>query len=226
MVTPAPRREIARHIVFAQETGPGKPVAATDQTIEKASPSAHSAVGAAGRYAKALLDLADDRRGTEPGAADRIGAELEALFALCRDNADVHGFITDPRFNAAIQRDRMFKILDRVGIGGEVRNLVGVLIANRRLAALPAVARAFGALIAARRGQQMAEVTTAHALTDTQRAQIAARLTEAGYSNVRLSETIDKSILGGLIVRIGSRLYDNSIKSKLQRLQYAMKGAA
>ena len=86
--------------------------------------------------------------------------------------------------------------------------------------------RAFGALIAARRGQQMAEVTTAHALTDTQRAQIAARLTEAGYSNVRLSETIDKSILGGLIVRIGSRLYDNSIKSKFQRLQYAMKGAA
>jgi F-type H+-transporting ATPase subunit delta len=88
------------------------------------------------------------------------------------------------------------------------------------------VARAFGALIADRRGQQMAEVTTAHALTDTQRAQIAARLTEAGYSNVRLSETIDKSILGGLIVRIGSRLYDNSIKSKLQRLQYVMKGAA
>jgi len=226
MVTPRPRREIARHIVFAQETGPGKPVAATDQTIEKASPSASSAVGAAGRYAKALLDLADDRRGTEPGAADRIGAELEALFAVCRDNADMHGFIADPRFNAAIQRDRMFKILDSVGIGGEVRNLVGVMIANRRLAALPAVARAFGALIADRRGQQTAEVTTAHALTDTQRAQIAARLTEAGYSNVRLSETIDKSILGGLIVRIGSRLYDNSIKSKLQRLQYAMKGAA
>jgi F-type H+-transporting ATPase subunit delta len=128
MVTPRPRREIARHIVFAQETGPGKPVAATDQTIEKASPSAPSAVGAAGRYAKALLDLADDRRGTEPGAADRIGAELEALFALCRDNADMHGFIADPRFNAAIQRDRMFKILDSVGIGGEVRNLVGVII--------------------------------------------------------------------------------------------------
>ena len=56
--------------------------------------------------------------------------------------------------------------------------------------------------------------------------EIVARLTEAGYSNVRLSETVDKSILGGLIVRIGSRLYDNSIKSKLQRLQYAMKGAA
>ncbi len=201
-------------------------MAATDQTLDKAAPSAPSAVGVAARYAKALLDLADERRAAEPGAADRIGAELEGLFALCRDNADMRSFIADPRFNTGIQRDRMFKILDSAGITGEVRNLVGVLIANRRLSALPAVAQAFGGLIAARRGQQTAEVTTAHALTDTQRAQIVARLTEAGFSNVRLSETVDKSILGGLIVRIGSRLYDNSIKSKLQRLQYAMKGAA
>ena len=201
-------------------------MAATEQTLEKASPSAPSAVGVAARYAKALLDLADDKRASDPGAVDRIGAELEALFALCRDNGDMRGFIADPRFNAALQRDRMFKILDSAGITGEVRNLVGVLIANRRLGALPAVAQAFGGLIAARRGQQTAEVTTAHSLTDTQRTQIVARLTEAGYSNVRLSETVDKSILGGLIVRIGSRLYDNSIKSKLQRVQYAMKGAA
>lgn len=201
-------------------------MAATDQTLDKASPSAPSAVGVAARYAKALLDLADDKRAAEAGAADRIGAELEALFALCRDNADMRSFIADPRFNTALQKDRMFKVLDSAGITGEVRNLVGVLIANRRLSALPAVAHAFGALIAARRGQQTADVTTAHALSDTQRAQIVARLTQAGYSNVRLSETVDKSILGGLIVRIGSRLYDNSIKSKLQRLQYAMKGAA
>jgi F-type H+-transporting ATPase subunit delta len=201
-------------------------VAATDQTIDKASPSAPSAVGVSARYAKALLDLADDKRATDPGAVDRIGTELEALFALCRDNHDMRAFIADPRFNTAIQRERMFKVLESAGITGEVRNLVGVLIANRRLSALPSVAQAFGGLIAARRGQQTAEVTTAHALSDTQRAQIAARLTEAGYSNVRLSETVDKSILGGLIVRIGSRLYDNSIKSKLQRLQYAMKGAA
>ena len=88
------------------------------------------------------------------------------------------------------------------------------------------MAQAFGALLAERRGQQTAEVTTAHPLSETQRAQIVARLTEAGLSGVRLSEHVDASILGGLIVRIGSRLYDNSIKSKLQRLQYAMKGAA
>jgi F-type H+-transporting ATPase subunit delta len=94
-------------------------------------------VGVAARYARALLDLADDKRATEAGAADRIGTELEALFALCRDNADMRGFIADPCFNAAIQRERMFKILESAGITGEVRNLVGVLIANRRLLRCP-----------------------------------------------------------------------------------------
>ncbi|MFB9970699.1 ATP synthase F1 subunit delta [Pseudoroseomonas cervicalis] len=111
-------------------------------------------------------------------------------------------------------------------MSGDVRNLVGVLIANRRLSALPQVVNAFGALLAEQRGQQTAEVATAHPLTDTQRAQLAARLTEAGYSNVKLVERIDPTLLGGLVVRLGSRLYDSSIKSKLQRLQYAMKGAA
>ncbi len=116
--------------------------------------------------------------------------------------------------------------MERAGIGTEVKNLVGVMITNRRLNALPQVAQAFGALLAERRGQQTAEVTTAHPLSDTQRAQITARLIEAGYSNVRLLESVDASILGGLIVKIGSRLYDSSVKSKLLRLQYAMKGAA
>ncbi len=196
------------------------------ETIQTVSPSSPSPVGAAARYAQALLGLADDLRPTEPSAVDRIAGDLEGLFALWRDDADFRDFIADPRLDAVKQRAGAFAVLDRVGTGTEVRNLVGVMIVNRRLAELPAVAQAFGALLAERRGQQTANVTTAHPLNDTQRAQIVARLTEAGHSGVRLSESVDPSILGGLIVRIGSRLYDNSIKSKLQRLQYAMKGAA
>ncbi|WP_240790084.1 ATP synthase F1 subunit delta [Roseomonas sp. HF4] len=196
------------------------------ETIQTASLSTPNTVGAPARYAQALLGLADDMRKDEPGAVDRIAADLEGLFGLWRDDAGFRDFIADPRLDGAKQRAGMFAILDRAGIGTEVRNLVGVMIVNRRLAALPAVAQAFGALLAERRGQQTAEVVTAHPLTDTQRAQITARLTEAGFSGIRLSEGVDASILGGLIVRIGSRLYDNSIKSKLQRLQYAMKGAA
>jgi F-type H+-transporting ATPase subunit delta len=157
---------------------------------------------------------------------DRIAADLDRLFALWRDDEGFRAFVADPRLGSASQKTGAFAILDRVGIGAEVRNLIGVLIANRRLSQLPQVAMAFGGLLAARRGQQIAQVTSAHPLNDTQRAQLSARLTEAGFSGVKLAEQVDPSILGGLILRIGSRLYDNSIKSKLQRLQYAMKGAA
>jgi len=182
--------------------------------------------GLADRYALALLGLADDMRQAEPGALDRIATDLETVLDLWRHDEAFRFLVADPRLAAVDQRNGAFAILERGGIGTEVRNLVGVLITNRRLGQLAAVAAAFGVKLAERRGQQVAEVTTAHALSDTQRAQITARLTEAGYSGVRLRETLDTTILGGLIVRIGSRLYDNSIKSKLQRLQYAMKGAA
>jgi F-type H+-transporting ATPase subunit delta len=191
--------------------------------------TAHEApnpTGLAERYALALLGIIDDLRATEPGAADRIAADLDALFQLWRTDDGFRSFVADPRLDSGAQRRGAFAIIERAGIGTEVRNLVGVLIQNRRLGQLPSVAAAFGAQLAARRGQQTAKVTTAHALSDTQRAQIVARLTEAGFSGVKLHETVDPALLGGLVVRIGSRLYDNSIKSKLQRLQYAMKGAA
>jgi F-type H+-transporting ATPase subunit delta len=177
--------------------------------------------GLAQRYALALLELAKDRKGV-----DRVAADLERLFALWREDAPFRAFVEDPRLDSGAQRRGAFAILERVGIADEVRNLIGVLIANRRLAVLPQVASAFGALLAEQRGQQTAEVASAHPLTDTQRTQIAARLTEAGYSNVKLVERVDTTLLGGLVLRIGAKLYDSSIKSKLQRMQYAMKGAA
>ena len=198
---------------------------ASAETIAAASQPPNT-TGLAGRYAQALLALADDRRQADPGATDRIAGDLDRLFALWRDDAGFRAFVADPRLDAQAQKRGAFGIMERVGVGEEVRNLVGVLIANRRMWALPQVAQAFGTLLAERRGQQVAEVVSAHPLSDTQRAQVTARLTEAGYSGVKLTERVDPSILGGLIVRIGSRLYDSSVKSKLQRLQYAMKGAA
>jgi F-type H+-transporting ATPase subunit delta len=199
-------------------------VASEAAAIDKsAAPQATSGQtgGVAQRYALALLELAKDKK-----AVDAVAAEVENLAALVREDAGFRAFIADPRLGAAAQRNGAFAVLDRARIGGDVKNLVGVLIANRRLSALAEVLSTFGALLAEQRGQQAAEVVTAHPLNATQRTQIAARLTEAGYSNVRLTETVDASILGGLIVKIGSRLYDTSIKSRLQRLSYAMKGAA
>jgi F-type H+-transporting ATPase subunit delta len=202
------------------------PQVASAETIAAADSHSPSATGLAGRYAQALLALADDRRQADPGATDRIAGDLDRLFGLWRDDAGFRAFVADPRLDAQAQRRGAFGVLERAGLGEEVRNLVGVLINNRRLSALPQVAQAFGALLAERRGQQTAEVVSAHPLSDTQRAQITSRLTEAGFSGVKLTERVDASILGGLIVRIGSRLYDSSIKSKLQRMQYALKGAA
>jgi len=185
------------------------------------SPSTTHPTGLAQRYALALLELAKEKK-----AVDAIAGDLDRLQDLVAEDAGFRAFIHDPRLDAASQQRGAFAILDRAGIGGDVRNLVGVLIANRRLAALPDVIAAFGGLLAEQRGQQTAEVVTAHPLTEVQRTQLTARLTEAGYSNVKLVERVDPSLLGGLVVRLGSRLYDSSIKSKLQRLQYAMKGAA
>ena len=182
--------------------------------------------GVAERYALALLGIADDARQTDPGLLDRIATDLEGLFSVYLDNGEFRAFLADPRRGAAEQQKAIFAIIESSGIGDEVRKLMGVLIANRRLNQFPAVAAAFGAKLAQRRGQQVATVITAFPLNDTQRAQITARLTESGFSGVKLAETVDRAILGGLIIRIGSRLYDNSLKSKLQRLQFAMKGAA
>lgn len=195
-------------------------------SIASADKVAPNPTGLSDRYALALLDLADDRRAADPGALDRIAADLERVLALWQQDAGFQAFIADPRLAAREQLKGAMPVLERIGVGQEVRNLVGVLITNRRLGRLPEVAAAFGAKLAERRGQQIATVTTAHALNDTQRAQIVARLTEAGYSGIQLRESVDPAVLGGLVVRIGSRLYDNSIKSKLQRLQFAMKGAA
>ncbi len=193
---------------------------------ETISLNAHHIGGVAERYALALLSIADDARATDTAALDRIAADMEGLFSVYQNDAEFRAFLADPRRGAAEQQKAIFAIIENSGIGDEVRKLMGVLIANRRLSQFPAVAAAFGTKLAERRGQQVAAVTTAFPLTDTQRAQITARLTEAGFSGVKLAETVDSTILGGLIVRIGSRLYDNSLKSKLQRLQYAMKGAA
>jgi F-type H+-transporting ATPase subunit delta len=193
---------------------------------DTASTQAPNPSGLSERYALALLGIVDDLRQREAGAADRVAGDLEKLFALWREDAGFRAFVADPRLDGAEQKRAAFAVLERAGVGTEVRNLVGVMIINRRLSKLPEVAASFGALLAERRGQQIAEVATAHPLSDTQRAQIAARLTEAGYSGVQLRESVDATLLGGLVIRIGSRLYDNSLKSKLQRLQYAMKGAA
>ncbi len=124
----------------------------------------------------------------------------------------------------AARRDQA--VLEEQGFGKTVADFVSVIANNRRLSALRAIVTAFATLVADKRGVVTASVASAHPLSDVQREQLRARLIEAGYGNVNILESVDPTLLGGLVVRVGARLYDTSLKSRLQRLQYAMKGAA
>jgi F-type H+-transporting ATPase subunit delta len=177
--------------------------------------------GLADRYAAALYSFAEDAH-----ALDTVVAEVEQLGRLIAASADFRRLIESPLIDVQQARRAALAVLEAEGFGKPVRDFVGVVAGNRRLRSLPAIVGAFAALVAQKRGVVTAHVASAHPLNDVQRQQLRARLIEAGYGNVNIVEQVQADLLGGLVVRVGARLYDTSLKSRLQRLQYAMKGAA
>jgi F-type H+-transporting ATPase subunit delta len=175
----------------------------------------------AGRYATALYSYAE-----ETGDLDRVIEEMDALGRLIDESADFRNFLSNPLVDAEEGTKAARAVLDSQGFGKIVQDFVGVVAVNRRLFFLRAIVRGFAALVDEKRGVIAAGVASAHPLSDVQRTQLRARLTELGYGRVAITETVDPSLLGGLVVKLGARLYDTSLKSRLQRLQYAMKGAA
>ena len=179
------------------------------------------ASGLAARYAGALYDIAADQR-----ALDRVTDQMQSLGRLIDESEPLRRLLASPLVPADQAGPGVRLALERQGFDKLVLDFVSVVAANRRLRALRDVVRAYAALEARRRGVIPAAVSTAHPLTDAQRLQLRSRLTAAGHGDVALSETVDPSLLGGLTLRVGARLYDASIKSRLQRLAYRMKGAA
>jgi F-type H+-transporting ATPase subunit delta len=177
--------------------------------------------GLSGRYATALYELADDRR-----ALDEVVEQAEALGRLIDESAPLRALLGDRAVDIVQARSAVLAVLESQGFGEIIRNFVGVVTNNRRLSSLRDILSAFAALVARRRGVVVAEVSSAHPLTDLQRTQLRARLLEAGYSKVNIQERVDGTLLGGLVVRVGARLYDASVRSRLARLHHAMKGAA
>jgi F-type H+-transporting ATPase subunit delta len=177
--------------------------------------------GLAGRYAQALYAHADEQK-----ALDQTVEQMDALGRLIDASPELRALLASPLVDVQQARGAVLAVLEEQGFGKIVRDFVGTVANNRRLAALRSFVAGFAALVAQRRGVVVAEVATAHALSDVQRNQLRARLTEIGYGNVNLQERVDPSLLGGLVLRVGARLYDSSLRSRLQRLQYAMKGAA
>jgi len=173
------------------------------------------------RYAAALYSCADDRQ-----ELSLVTEQLDALGQLIDASDDLRRLLNSPLIDVNEAQKAAQAVLVEQGFGKTVRDFVGVVIANRRQGALRGIIRAFAALVADRRGIIVAHVQSAYPLTDVQEQQLRARLIEAGFGNVDIQKRVDPSLLGGLVVRIGARLYDSSLKSRLQRLQYAMKGAA
>jgi F-type H+-transporting ATPase subunit delta len=177
--------------------------------------------GLVDRYAAALYALAEDNN-----ALDAVVSDMDGLGRLIDASADFRRLLGSPLIDVNVARQAALAVLEQEGFGKLVRDLVGVVANNRRLNHLREIVQAFGALVAERRGIVTAHVASAHPLNDVQRQQLRARLIEAGFGNVNIHESLQPELLGGLVVRVGARLYDTSLKSRLQRLQYAMKGAA
>jgi len=177
--------------------------------------------GLADRYAAALYAHASDEH-----ALDQTIEQMDALGRLIDESSDLRRLLQSPLIDVNSAQKAARAVLIGQGFGKIVQDFVSVIASNRRLSALRRIINAFAALVAEKRGVVVAEVSTAHPLTDVQEQQLRARLIESGYGNVNIVKNVDPSLLGGLVVKIGARLYDSSLKSRLQRLQYAMKGAA
>jgi F-type H+-transporting ATPase subunit delta len=175
--------------------------------------------GLATRYATALFELARDA-----GALDTVAADLASLARMIQDSAELRRLVRSPVIARREQGKALDAIMERAGLSGLTRRFIGVVAANRRLFSLESIITAFGQLLAKSRGELTAIVSTAQPMTDAQRAALDASLRRAVGVKVAVETKVDPTLLGGMVVRIGSRMFDSSLRSKLQRLQLAMKG--
>lgn len=178
-----------------------------------------SIAGIAGRYAQALFALAQEEK-----ALDEIARDLGGLKKLIAESADLARLIRSPVFTREEQARAMGAILDKTGVHPLTRKFVLFIAGQRRLYALPQMADSFLKLLATMRGEMTAEVASANALTPNQIAALKATLKEKFKRDVALDARVDASLLGGIVVRVGSRMIDSSLKTKLANLGLALKG--
>ncbi len=186
-------------------------VASTDQTVS----------GVPGRYASALFELASDEKST-----DVVGQQLQAFGAAIEASDDLKRLVRSPVFSSDDQLAAIEASPLRPAPRVLALNFLKLVARNRRLAALPDMIAAYATLLSQSKGETAGEVISAEPLTPAQLKDLKAALKSSLGREVALSTKVDSSILGGLIVKVGSRMMDNSLKTKLQNLKIAMKGTA
>ncbi len=175
--------------------------------------------GLAARYAAALFDLADESK-----QLDGVAQDLRAIRALIAESADLRRLVRSPVLTRAEQAKAMAAVLEKAGTSDLVRRFVGLVAENRRLFALTDMIEAYLGELARRRGEVTASVTSAAPLSDAQTSALTEALRRAVGGKVSIEAHTDANLIGGLIVKVGSRMVDSSLKSKLQRLKLVMKG--
>jgi F-type H+-transporting ATPase subunit delta len=176
--------------------------------------------GIAGRYASALFDLANDARQTAA-----VGKDLSRFDALIAGSEDLQRLVKSPVFSAEEQVSAVSALLSKAGIGGLAGNFLKLVASKRRLFAVRGMVSAYHALADARAGVVKAEVIVAEKLSDKNRQAVTEALRSVTGKTVSIAEKVDPSIIGGIIVKMGSRMVDSSVRTKLNSLKVAMKEA-
>jgi len=176
--------------------------------------------GMAGRYATALFDLAQ-----ETNAIDAVKADLERFDALMAESADLTRLVRSPVFSAAEQLQALSAVLDKAGIGGLAAKFLKLVTSNRRLFAVRDMIRGYRELVAEHKGEATAEVTVAEQLKGEHLEALRAALKAVSGKDVDLNINVDPAIIGGLVVKLGSRMVDTSLRTKLNAIKHAMKEA-
>ncbi|NRA86317.1 MAG: F0F1 ATP synthase subunit delta [Rhizobiales bacterium] len=174
--------------------------------------------GMPGRYATALFDLAKDAK-----QLDEVGTELNNFSQLIKDNAELTRLVESPVFTADQQSKAINAIVAASGLKGLTANFISLVAKNRRLFAINAMIKAYRGLVSLEKGEITAEVLSAAKLTKAQTDALKKALKDAVGKEVQLELSVDPSILGGLRVKVGSKLVDNSLRTKLNNLKLAMK---
>lgn len=174
-----------------------------------------------GRYAGALFELAEGQ-----GKAAEVEKDLSSFQALYDESADLRRLVASPVFTAEDQDNALKTLGEKAGLGELASNFLRLTARNRRLFALPQMISAFKNLAARSRDEVTAEVTTAQPLSDEQAEELKKSLTASVGKNVMLDARVDPAILGGLIVKVGSRMVDSSLRTKLTAIRMGLKGAA
>ncbi len=174
--------------------------------------------GVAERYASALFDLAREGK-----ALDAVAGDLARIEALVEGSADLKRLIMSPVFSAEEQLAAVSAIMEKAGIRGTAANFVRVVARNRRLFALPGMIRGYREMLARHRGEVTATVTSAEPLSETHLAALREALKASLGKDVALDAKVDPALIGGLVVQVGSRMIDTSLRTKLNAMKFAMK---